>query len=282
MFLSATKTGLSLTNNQKYFIMVKAVNGAGLVSDSIVSDGVIYLMPTGINSLNNLSSLTIYPNPTSDKATISLISDKAESLDYNLYDAVGKLIEHKKLEIISGINTLEININQLQLSKGVYLIKLLNSDKEMIKKYQGYPVFYTYKASESKHIETFESFSQSSSPSLTPELTEWWNTHKKDGPLFENYYLKTMTTWLCREIPNKAANGLHWEDVELPSWAANELSNKKVELVFPYFDGVDRMGFALVLFPNGIDAKKEKDIEITFTFREMPERPINKQGKKVT
>jgi hypothetical protein len=50
--LSATKTGLSLTNNQKYYIMVKAANNAGLVSDSIVSDGVIYLMPTGIEENN--------------------------------------------------------------------------------------------------------------------------------------------------------------------------------------------------------------------------------------
>ena len=132
--LNATKTGLSLTNNQKYFIMVKSINGAGLVSDSIVSDGVIYLMPTEINSLENLNDLTIYPNPTSDKATISLISDKIKSLDYNLYDAVGKLIEHKKLEIISGINTLEININQLQLSKGVYFIKLYSEKKETVRK----------------------------------------------------------------------------------------------------------------------------------------------------
>ena len=33
-------------------------------------------MPTEINSLENLNDLTIYPNPTSDKATISLINDK--------------------------------------------------------------------------------------------------------------------------------------------------------------------------------------------------------------
>jgi spore germination protein YaaH len=132
--LTATKTGLSLTNNQKYYIMVKAANNAGLVSDSIVSDGVIYLMSTDITESNILSELNIYPNPTNDKTTISLVSNNTQSLSYKLYDALGKLIEEKKLEIISGINTLEINTKQLQLSNGIYFIKLIISGKEITKK----------------------------------------------------------------------------------------------------------------------------------------------------
>jgi spore germination protein YaaH len=132
--LSATKTGLSLTNNQKYFIMVKASNNAGLVSDSIVSDGVIYLMPTGIEKNNTLNELSIYPNPTNDKATISLISSSNENINYTLFDAQGKLIESKILDITTGINTLEINPKQLQLSKGIYFIKLTSGEKEITKK----------------------------------------------------------------------------------------------------------------------------------------------------
>ena len=132
--LSATKTGLSLVNNQKYFIMVKAKNGAGLVSDSIVSDGVIYLMSTGIEQNNVLNELSIYPNPANDKATISLISSAEENINYSLFDAQGKLIEEKQLEIHSGINTLEINIHQLQLSKGIYFIKLVSKGKAITKK----------------------------------------------------------------------------------------------------------------------------------------------------
>jgi hypothetical protein len=108
--LSATKTGLILVNNQKYYIMVKAINNAGLVSDSTVSDGVIYLMSTGIEENNALNELSIYPNPVNDKATISLISSSEEKINYNLFDAQGKLIEEKVLDIHSGINTLEINV----------------------------------------------------------------------------------------------------------------------------------------------------------------------------
>ncbi|MBC7695905.1 MAG: T9SS type A sorting domain-containing protein [Burkholderiales bacterium] len=132
--LTASKTGLSLINNQKYFIMVKAKNGAGLVSDSTISDGVIYLMSTGLNDNNLLNELSIYPNPTNEKATISMISNQNEKLNYILYDALGKLIEERELNITIGINTLEIKVNQLQLSKGVYLIKLQTSGKEITRK----------------------------------------------------------------------------------------------------------------------------------------------------
>jgi hypothetical protein len=132
--LSASKTGLTLTNNQKYFIMVKAKNGAGLVSDSTISDGVIYLMPTGLMESTVLNELSVYPNPTNEKATISLITDKNEKLNYVLFDALGKRIEERDLNITTGINTLEINVNQLQLSKGVYFIKLISSGKEITKK----------------------------------------------------------------------------------------------------------------------------------------------------
>jgi hypothetical protein len=114
--------------------MVKAINNAGLVSDSTVSDGVIYLMSTGIEENNALNELSIYPNPVNDKATISLISSSEEKINYNLFDAQGKLIEEKVLDIHSGINTLEINVNQLQISKGIYFIKLLVKGKSITKK----------------------------------------------------------------------------------------------------------------------------------------------------
>jgi len=132
--LSATKTGLSLVNNQKYYIMVKAINNAGLVSDSTVSDGVIYLMSTDIEQNNSLNQLSIYPNPTNEKATISLISSSNEKINYTLYDAQGKFIEENVLNIHPGINTLEINVNQLQLSKGIYFIKLISKGKEITRK----------------------------------------------------------------------------------------------------------------------------------------------------
>ncbi|MDF2450358.1 MAG: N-acetylmuramyl-L-alanine amidase, negative regulator of AmpC, AmpD [Bacteroidota bacterium] len=132
--LSATKTGLSLINNQKYFIMVKAKNGAGLMSDSTISDGVIYLMSTSIEDQAAAAQIAIYPNPASDYAHISLVSQNTETLNYTLMDVNGKNLEEKRFEVNSGVNTLEIPLKSLHLSKGVYFIKIKSEEKQWVRK----------------------------------------------------------------------------------------------------------------------------------------------------
>ena len=130
----ASETGLSLVAGQKYYTMMKAMNGAGLVSDSTVSDGVLYLITTGLTENFALNELTVYPNPTNDKATISIISSKNETVHYSLTDAVGKLIEQKACIINTGINSLIIDVNALHLSKGVYFINVSTNGKVITKK----------------------------------------------------------------------------------------------------------------------------------------------------
>ncbi|MBC7712528.1 MAG: hypothetical protein H7177_04290 [Rhizobacter sp.] len=123
---------------------------------------------------------------------------------------------------------------------------------ELVNNYHCYPVFYTYKLSDNKFTEAFNSFVEIKDERISQEKKDFWNEFKKDTALFENFQEKSMTTWRCPEIVN---NNEVWEDVELPSWAENELKSKKVELIFPYFDGIDRMGLAVVLLPDGLDPK---------------------------
>lgn len=124
--------------------------------------------------------------------------------------------------------------------------------EELQKTYRAYPVFYTFKPSDKKHSEVYDSILKLSTDD---NLRMWWMEHKKDETIFTDAQTKTMATWVCREM--------NWEDVELPSWAANELTNKKVELIYPFFDGVDRMGLAVLYFPEGINPKQVKGIEVT-------------------
>lgn len=124
--------------------------------------------------------------------------------------------------------------------------------EELMSNYHCSPVFYTYKLSDKKFTEVFNSFVEVNGNKMPAEKKEWWNEFKKDTALFEHYQTKSMTTWRCPEIVN---NNEVWEDVELPTWAEQELTNKQVELIFPYFDGIDRMGLALVFFPEGLNPK---------------------------
>ncbi len=123
---------------------------------------------------------------------------------------------------------------------------------ELVDNYHCYPVFYSYKLSDKKFTEVFNSFVELNANKITPEKKDWWSEFKKDTALFEHYQSKSMTTWRCPEIVN---NNEVWEDVELPTWAEQELTNKNVELIFPYFDGLDRMGLAVVIFPEGLNPK---------------------------
>ncbi|MBC7428654.1 MAG: hypothetical protein H7336_08595 [Bacteriovorax sp.] len=123
---------------------------------------------------------------------------------------------------------------------------------ELVNNYHCYPIFYIYKLSDKKFTEVFNPYMEIKDDRMNEEKRAFWNEFKKDTALFEHFQDKSMTTWRCPEIVN---NNEVWEDVELPSWAENELKSKKVELIFPYFDGIDRMGLAVVLFPDGLDPK---------------------------
>lgn len=134
--------------------------------------------------------------------------------------------------------------------------------KELIFQYKAYTVFYTYETSSNKHLEAFNAFTFYNNSIVSEDLQGSWLSISSNS-YFDDYFTKTMPTWQCRNIQDKAKEEKFWEDVELPRWASRELANKKIELVFPYFDGVDLMGTAIVFFPEGINASREKSIIIT-------------------
>ena len=132
--LNTTKTNLSLLNQQKYYMMVKSINGAGLLSDSIVSDGILFLMPTNLSESTLFNDLIIYPNPTYDQITLSIISPSQKNYHYVLHDALWNNIEEKEILITTGLNQLKINLNPYHLSKGIYFITLYSETTAITKK----------------------------------------------------------------------------------------------------------------------------------------------------
>jgi hypothetical protein len=124
--------------------------------------------------------------------------------------------------------------------------------EELLNTYHCIPIFYNFKLTEKKFVEAFNPFIEIKDDRISREAKDLWVELKKDNPLFEKFLEKSMITWRCPEI---VKNNEVWEDVELPIWAENELKTKKVELIFPYYDGIDRMGMAIVFFPEGLDPK---------------------------
>lgn len=98
--LSHMITGLSLTPNTTYYVGVRAVNGAGLNSDPIFSDGQ-YLLST--SSLNDVAyqPFTLYPNPFQHEITIQ-VDPSILVYDLMVYDMMGKLVYSKEQLVNQG------------------------------------------------------------------------------------------------------------------------------------------------------------------------------------
>ena len=139
--------------------------------------------------------------------------------------------------------------------------------EELITKYKSYAIFYSYKSIANEHTIAFDSFQHYGQRLVSDEIKQWAANTKLEENKMTDYFSKSMPTWLCRDIADKSGIAdKYWEDVELPQWAANELTSKKVELIFPYYDGVDRMGVAILYFPEGLSVSIEKPL---FTVMEM-------------
>ena len=76
---------------------------------------------TGINE-NSIVSSSIYPNPASGKVYIKLDMNEAARMQLELIDLLGKSVIHETIELTSGNNLMEINLDGL--NRGIYIIRL--------------------------------------------------------------------------------------------------------------------------------------------------------------
>ena len=85
---------------------------------------------TGIQDNSSLDKITIYPNPTNDKVTISFNNNKAEQLSISLKNVLGKTIFSNKQSI--AVNAKEV-IDLSTFAKGVYILEI-NTGKDIFSK----------------------------------------------------------------------------------------------------------------------------------------------------
>jgi hypothetical protein len=82
-------------------------------------------LAAGVSEQAITNPVTVYPNPFSNAATISIVKDiKLSNADFYLYDIVGK-----QVMMINNIHSNEIKIDAKDLAPGVYFYKLNNNGK---------------------------------------------------------------------------------------------------------------------------------------------------------
>ncbi len=107
-------------------------NGAIIVTDvsnadySPANTVTVYLPTVGVNE-QNISNLSIYPNPLKNIINIKLNDIDNADCSIKIYDVLGNTVSQANTQIISG--GLSYDISNLSLSNGTYYININTSDK---------------------------------------------------------------------------------------------------------------------------------------------------------
>lgn len=75
--------------------------------------------------------LNTYPNPFNDEFVIIFRSENEESVDYQISDVLGKIVQSGSFEAAEGVS--KYHISASQLSSGVYSLIINNSIKKLVK-----------------------------------------------------------------------------------------------------------------------------------------------------
>lgn len=131
---AVTVKNLSLTSGTTYYFNVKSENGAGLFSNVISTNGQTVTIPTSVKEFTESEMISIYPNPFNNSFEVSMNLGQDSEVNFQLIDAAGREIISSKSKESSGIYTKQINTNALNLSNGVYWVKITYNNHELCKK----------------------------------------------------------------------------------------------------------------------------------------------------
>lgn len=102
-------------------------------SPSSVAQGVQHayeIFSVGVDHVNNDLSVSIYPNPATDKITLQLGESKYGDLFYNIYNMEGKTIDSGSLSYPKN----QISTNLFKPS--VYYLEIVTSQKKQVRVYK--------------------------------------------------------------------------------------------------------------------------------------------------
>lgn len=82
----------------------------------------------------NTESLTLYPNPTNSYLNVNYPFVGSEQIEWSIFDIRGATLYSKKENSVNGFNT-ELNVSNLNLSPGTYILTLTSSKGKETKRF---------------------------------------------------------------------------------------------------------------------------------------------------
>ncbi len=118
-------------------VMVNESNVTGF--DITAGNGVVHIIdevlipePTSVNDNNNLSGVSVYPNPAEELAFVEFNLNNQEQASIRITDLNGKSLFVKNSSIGAGQHRVELPLNGL--SKGLYLVEITTNTSTSVNK----------------------------------------------------------------------------------------------------------------------------------------------------
>lgn len=126
------------TTGNSYFQSIKIYEGAscnpiqgGEIVESTPRSGTT-AMVDGIPDEEGMSTLNVYPNPTSDIINIDLESTIGVASKVSLYNLMGQIIHTEDILVSKGTNTVRLSTDNIQ--SGTYMVKITLGGRDLIEK----------------------------------------------------------------------------------------------------------------------------------------------------
>jgi hypothetical protein len=87
---------------------------------------------TGINNANNQENIQLFPNPATDKITLTSGSTINSNVLVNIVDVAGRVAQTASFNNLTANGQQTIDISRL--AKGVYFVKINSANSEMVEK----------------------------------------------------------------------------------------------------------------------------------------------------
>ncbi|HRG57560.1 MAG TPA: FG-GAP-like repeat-containing protein [Bacteroidia bacterium] len=128
---------VSITNstqglNVYYYFYNWEIEKTSTICTSALTPVVAEVIITGLNHISNNSNIHLFPNPASDKLSITFDKSMNNNVSVNIVDVAGRIAQTNSFVNISAQSQQHIDISKL--AKGVYFVKINTADEEYIEK----------------------------------------------------------------------------------------------------------------------------------------------------
>ncbi len=190
-------------------------------------------------------------------SAVSLENGSDLGKNYNSEDQY-KVVEVRPSALLYSVELL--NLIYMPDTKGIDIIRSIA--QKIWKSYSAVLVISKLNPSDQKYQESYNAYIDMAQ-ALDQATRDFWDEYKKDQTKLDELKSYSMPHFICRDIAGKDG---YWKDLELAPLPESETISKSFEYIYPFYDGVSKIGHAHLFLNKGIKKSEEMDIVLSIEF----------------